>query len=189
MELILASKSERRKNLMEKAGYAFSIILSDKEKDITGEKYDDSLLFSCVESKLEGIIDRIKEKEAKILLADTVVVCDDIIIGKPKDKFDAKNILKNLSGKTHFVATAIMVVEIKDDKIIDTKKDIDKTKVTFRELSEKDIENYIDEKNPLDKAGAYGIQDEGFDFCVKIEGDIDNVIGLPIKKLENLLDK
>lgn len=187
-KIILASKSPRRKEIMEKEGYEFSIVSSDIEIDITGKKYNDDLLLSCVESKLNDVINKSSEKNVKIIAADTVVV-DDIIIGKPKDRSDAINILKNLSGKTHFVATGVIVSSIINGKLVDKKMGIDKTFVTFRKLSDKEIEEYVDKMNPLDKAGSYGIQDEGFDFCIKLEGDIDNVIGLPIKLVNKFLDK
>lgn len=186
MKLILASKSPRRKEILEKEGYGFSIISSSGEYDISGKKYDDILLLSCVESKLEGVVEKINDA-SKVILADTVVVCDDTIIGKPKDKNDAINILENLSNKTHFVATCVMVVEVNNKKTIDKKYDISKTYVTFRKLTKDEIIKYIDTCNPLDKAGSYGIQDEGFDFATKIDGDTDNVIGLPMKIVRKLI--
>ena len=104
----------------------------------------------------------------------------DTLGQKPKDKIEAQQMLADLSNKTHFVATAICLIY--QGKIF---KGIEKTYVTFRKLSKTDIINYIHTKNPLDKAGSYGIQDEGFDFAIKVEGEIDNVIGFPMKLFNN----
>ena len=107
---------------------------------------------------------------------------DGIIIGKPKDREEAVNILKSLSGKTHLVASSVCVMKGNDVKVAH-----EVTKVTFRELTEKEINDYIDRCNPLDKAGSYGIQDEGFDFAVKLDGNIDNVIGFPMTAFNSIL--
>jgi septum formation protein len=117
-----------------------------------------------------------------IVSCDTVVVNDGIIIGKPKDREDAIKILKSLSNKTHIVASSVCVMKGNDVKVAH-----ETTKVTFRNLSEKDINDYINRCNPLDKAGSYGIQDEGFDFAVKVEGNIDNVIGFPMKAFNSIV--
>lgn len=180
-KIILASKSERRKELMKKAGYDFVIIPSSFELDINNKNYSDELLKKCVKGKLEDVKNKISDddKELYIVAADTVVVLDNVIIGKPKDRNDAIKILKSLSGKTHFVATGVEVL-YKNDNILQESFDISKTYVTFRNLDDKEILKYIDEKKPYDKAGSYGIQDEGFDFHIKVKGDMDNVIGLPM---------
>ncbi len=107
---------------------------------------------------------------------------DGIIIGKPKDREDAIKILKSLSNKTHIVASSVCVMRGDEIKVAH-----EITKVTFRELSDMEIEEYIDRCNPLDKAGSYGIQDEGFDFAVKVEGNIDNVIGFPMKAFNSII--
>jgi septum formation protein len=111
-----------------------------------------------------------------------VVVNDGIIIGKPRNRDDAKRILKSLSGKRHRVISAVCIC--KDGKyhlVSDT------TYVKFRKLSGEEIENYIDERKPYDKAGSYGIQDEKFDFVESIEGSMDNVVGFPIEKFKEML--
>ena len=113
-----------------------------------------------------------------------MVVNDGIIIGKPKDRDDAKRILKSLSGKRHRVISAVCIC--KDGKyhlMSDT------TYVKFRNLSDEEIENYIYERKPYDKAGSYGIQDEKFDFVESIEGSMDNVVGFPIETFMEMLNE
>ena len=117
-----------------------------------------------------------------IVSCDTVVVNDGIIIGKPKDRADAARTLKSLSDKTHLVASSVCVIKGEEVKVAH-----EITKVTFRELSDVEIESYIDRCNPLDKAGSYGIQDEGFDFAVKVEGNIDNVMGFPMSTFKLII--
>jgi septum formation protein len=113
---------------------------------------------------------------------DTVVVNDGVIIGKPKDREDAKKILKSLSGSRHRVISAVCIC--KDGKY-HTKTDT--TYVKFRKLSDDEIENYIDERKPYDKAGSYGIQDEKFDFVESIEGSMYNVVGFPIEVFKEMI--
>ena len=130
-----------------------------------------------------------------IVSADTIVVYDDIIIGKPKDEDDAFSILKKLSGNTHFVETCVFILKLNYDNENFGKKhmpnnylyDIDRTYVTFRKLTNDKIVDYINKYKPLDKAGAYGIQDNNFDFIEKIDGNRDNVIGFPVDLFERLL--
>lgn len=191
IKMILASKSPRRKEILSDAGYSFDITHSDFELDINKKAYTDSLLLKCVNGKFDNIKDNFIDKydhELLIIAADTVVVLDDTIIGKPKDEVDAFDILSRLSDHTHFVATGVQIAHIFDRKIIDIKNDIEKTYVTFRKLSKDDINDYIKKSKPLDKAGAYGIQDDGFDFVTHIDGNIDNVIGFPMTLFHTLLN-
>ena len=226
--IILASKSERRKDILKREGFDFEIYVPHtEEKDIIGEKYSEELALECAREKAEAAYKELSEgshsspvqsglqsslahavgasaKEGSqnsfahavgasyasakwlaytiIVSCDTVVVNDGIIIGKPKDRDDAKRILKSLSGKRHRVISAVCIC--KDGKyhlMSDT------TYVKFRKLSDEEIENYIDERKPYDKAGSYGIQDEKFDFVESIEGSMDNVVGFPIEKFKEML--
>ena len=183
-KLILASKSARRKEILEKEGYEFDIFVSSKEENsIIGKKYSLELVENCAIEKAKNAYEEIKESNALIVSCDTVVVIDDVIIGKPKDREDAIRILSNLSGKTHQVISAVAVI---NDGVI--KQGYEVSNVTFRKVSKEEIEEYIDRCKPYDKAGSYGIQDEGFNFVENVGGNIDNVIGLPIKTLKELLD-
>lgn len=179
-KFILASASQRRKEILSNAGYIFEIIPSKYDEKINGLKYSDNIVENCAYHKALDIHNT--HKDSIVIASDTVVVLDGIILGKPIDKKDAFETLKKLSNKTHFVATSICV--IKSGQIF---KGVEKTYVTFRELSDNDILNYIEQKSPLDKAGSYGIQDEGFDFVKKIEGNLDNVIGFPMALFDEML--
>jgi len=176
-KIILASASPRRREILKNAGYDFDIVISDYDEDIIAQKFSDELVENCAYQKALDVYNKIADKNNKLIIsADTVVVLDDIILGKPIDKNDAFKMLKNLSSKTHFVATSICLLSA--DKIIKATK---KTKVSFRELSDDEIIDYIDSKKPYDKAGAYGIQDENFDFVLSVEGELNNVIGFPLE--------
>ncbi len=174
MNIILASASPRRKEILKKAGYDFKIITSNYEENITGKPFSIKLTENCAYNKALDVFNN--NQNSIIVSADTVVVLDNIILGKPKDEKDAFLTLKNLSNKTHFVATSICIMS-KEKSITST----DTTKVTFRNLVDNEIENYIKTSSPFDKAGSYGIQDKAFDFCIKINGELDNVIGFPLK--------
>ena len=116
-----------------------------------------------------------------VITADTIVVLNDEIIGKPQNKIDAKNILQKLSGKKHVVYTGFSLINKTENKVI---TDFSKTKVYFKELSLKEIIDYISTGSPMDKAGAYGIQDDfGAVFVKKIEGCYYNVLGFPVSKI------
>lgn len=181
MKVILASASPRRKAILENFGYRVLVKPSSYDEKINGLIYSDFLVENCAFQKALEIKKEIGESEL-IISADTVVVFDGVILGKPKDEIEAYDMLKNLSGNTHFVATAVCFIY----KNVVLKK-VEKTYVTFRELSNDDILNYIKTKNPLDKAGSYGIQDENFDFAVSLNGELDNVIGFPMKLFKAML--
>jgi septum formation protein len=182
-KIILASQSPRRKQLLEWAEIEFDILVSDAE-----ENYPDHLNFS------EVAIHIAKNKALKvkdefnptlpILAADTIVVCENEIIGKPKDKADAMRIIRKLSGKTHEVITGVFMMS--DQKEIAF---ADITEVCFYELTDAQIEFYIDKYKPYDKAGAYAIQEWiGVTGIESIKGDFYNVMGLPVSRVVQALN-
>jgi septum formation protein len=120
--------------------------------------------------------------ESLIIAGDTVVALDDRQLAKPRDEEDAKRMLRELSGKTHVVVTGVCLVWPGGMSAF-----TETSKVTFRVLRDAEIERYVATGSPLDKAGAYGLQDESQDFIAKVEGDIDNVIGLPVARLREAL--
>lgn len=183
MEIILASASPRRKEILSKAGYKLKIMPSNYEEQINGLHFSAELIENCAYQKALDIKNRIGDIKL-IVSADTVVVNNNLILGKPKDKNEAYTILSSLSNKTHFVASAICLIY--QEEVFKTHE---KTFVTFRKLSKTDILNYIDKYQPFDKAGSYGIQDIGFDFVDKIEGPFDNVVGFPLELFEKTLKK
>ena len=178
--LILASKSPRRKEILSNVGLDFEIIVSDTDESVP----EGTLPFDAVKEissrKAIAVKNTLGEKaKGKIILsADTVVVLDGKIIGKPKDEQNAIEILTSLSGRSHVVYTGFTI--IKDDFIY---SDYESTDVYFRSLSEKEIKSYVASGEPMDKAGAYGIQQLGALLVEKIHGDYFNVMGLPINKI------
>lgn len=182
MNLILASNSPRRKEILKNNGYSFDIIPSKYDEHISNKIFSTTLVENCAYNKAFDVYKKLKNKNLIIISADTVVVLNNTILGKPKDKIDAFNMLHSLSDKTHFVATSICLLS--DNQIL---KNTDITYVTFRKLNDNEIINYIETNNPLDKAGSYGIQDKNFNFAIKIKGELDNVIGFPLKMFEKML--
>lgn len=181
MELILASASPRRKEILKREGFVFTVISSDfdeSEKCETPRKTVESFALG----KAKSVFDRLPDKKNKIVLgADTVVVYDGKIIGKPENSARAKKTLETLSGKTHEVYTGYCLISEKETII-----GSDLSEVTFNKLSADLIQKYIDSGKPLDKAGSYGIQD-GYPIVKSYKGSLDNVIGLPIEKIKPLL--
>lgn len=182
--IILASLSPRRRELLEKFNVKHTIIASEIKEIVNAEDGPYEVVMSLAFNKAYNIG---KEYTDNIIIgADTIVVYENQILGKPKDSEDAKRILNLLSGNYHKVITGIALINIKQNiKIID----FEETLVKFRELDQGVIDRYIETNEPFDKAGAYGIQGFGGLLVEKIDGCYDNVIGLPMGKLNNLLNK
>ena len=176
--VILASASPRRKELMKEITSNFTIITSDINED---ESYSLSPLEAVLDiAKRKGL--KVKETHPKdlIISADTIVVLGDEIIGKPKDKKDAVRILKELSNKTHEVITAFCL--FKEDRFIERYVI---SKVEFNNLDDRLISDYVESGSPLDKAGAYGVQDnDRFPIVKKVTGSMSNVIGFPVDEIK-----
>ena len=180
VRIILASQSPRRKKLLKNLVDAFDIIPSDADETLP----EGAIPAECaVEIARRKVFD-IKEKNPDCLIigADTIVVYEDKILGKPRDEEDAYRMLSFLSGKTHSVYTGLVVSS--GEKTLSFAEE---TRVTFRELSAEMIKNYIATGEPMDKAGAYGIQDKGSLLVEKINGDYFNVVGLPVCRLAKML--
>src|SRR5664279_997829 len=179
LTIYLASKSPRRKKLLEQVNLTFSILhVETPEIFRKGERPVDVVRRIALEK-----MDAAKEiiKKGIIITADTIVVINGKIIGKPLDKNDAVHMLQKLSGNTHIVYTGFSVFNSSTKKTI---TDYEKTFVTFRKLKTKEIKEYVETGSPLDKAGAYGIQDDyGAVFIKKINGCYYNVVGLPLTKV------
>ena len=181
MGLILASKSPRRRELLSLLGLPFKVLTEDIDEtinyDVSVEKEIKRLSFN----KAMAVKSIVSENDI-IIAADTVVVLENKIFGKPKDSLDAKRMLNALSGKTHMVITGVTVMK---GAQFDTKAAV--TEVTFRNLSEAEIDAYIKTGDPLDKAGAYALQGISTIFVSGISGDHFNVYGLPVGLLANML--
>lgn len=182
-KITLASKSPRRRKLLKQLNINFGSIsvntderVKEKEKPVNAVKrISNEKLLKAKEIVNNGII----------ITADTIVVLNKKVIGKPKNKKDAFNILKALSGNIHTVYTGYSIFNCSTKKQI---TDFEKTKVKFRILSDQEILEYIKSGSPMDKAGAYGIQDDfGAVFIEKINGCYYNVVGLPLAKLYHSL--
>ena len=183
-DIILASSSPRREEILKKYNFAFKIIKQDIEEIISKEDTPEQLVMSLSFRKAYSIAE--KHPESIVIGADTVVVYEGEILSKPKDPEEAFKMISLLSGKTHEVITGVSIInEATNTKIVD----FEKTKVKFRELDENFINTYIETKEPFDKAGSYGIQGIGALLVEKIDGCYLNVVGMPLVKLDKLLNK
>lgn len=181
---ILASQSPRRKQLLAWADIAFDIIVSAAEEDFPADMDVLDVPVYIAQKKAFAVQQKIKDEftihQGKwIIAADTIVVLENEIIGKPIDRADAISILQKLSGKTHRVITGVYLISDMESKFFS-----ETTLVHFHPLTLSQIEYYVDQYQPYDKAGAYGIQDWiGVVGIRGIEGDFYNVMGLPVSKL------
>ena len=181
-DIILASASPRRKQLMKMAGLKFSVVPADIPEivpdDIPPEKESEYL--AAIKA---GYILSQNEKDV-VIGADTTVLCEGRILGKPKDKAEAKEMLRFLSGKTHEVYTGVAIINKEMSDCFTSM-----TKVTFYELTDEEIDWYISTNEPMDKAGAYGIQGFGCRLVKRIEGDYFTVMGLPVAEVARRVEK
>lgn len=187
IDFILASGSPRRKELLELIGLEFKVIVSQADedsvsKDLKPELYVQELALLKASATAKEVL---RNKNAVIISADTIVTLDGQILGKPKDEDDAFNMLSKLSGREHEVYMGYCVMRISDGKAVCGKV---RTKVKFKDLSDDKIRGYINSGEPMDKAGAYGIQGLGSLLIEKIDGDYFNVVGLPISALADTLE-
>ena len=184
--IILASASPRRKELMKKEiCSSFTIIVPEIDESLSFKKYEDvqEIVKDISLRKCLKIAD--EHPRDLVIAADTVVVINNEIIGKPKDEEDAFKILKELSNKEHYVYTGYAIKQ--EDKLV---QGIVKSTVLFNKLSDQLIKDYIASGSPLDKAGAYGIQDnDQFPLVKKISGSLTNVIGFPTDEIKQDLNK
>ncbi|MBS6500844.1 MAG: Maf-like protein [Clostridium sp.] len=186
MNYVLASGSERRQELLHRIVDEFDIIVSDfDERKILFNGNVDEYVIDLAKGKALSVKESLKE-EAIIIAGDTVVVLDDKILGKPNNEEDAYSMLKQLSGKTHRVYSGLVVINMYNNKV---EKQSLYTEVKFSNLTEEEIKSYIKTGEPLDKAGAYGIQGYGGVFIEGINGCYYNVVGLPLNLLNKMLRK
>ena len=189
MKIILASKSPRRKQLMNILNIPYSIIPSTIDESTISSNGKSSSYYCQLLASMKSAELSSQHPDAIIIGGDTIVVIDERILEKPKNTIEAITMLKALSGKTHQVYTGISI-QCKSKNIECTFSE--KTSVTFHDLPEKDIIYYVNSYLPFDKAGGYGIQDWSALFVTKIDGCFYNVVGFPIsriyKELKNLKD-
>jgi len=180
--IILASQSPRRRELLKSFGFDFIAVSSGADEDGTEGMPPDEAVKTLALRKAKWVKERREENGSVILAADTLVALNGELLGKPKDEEDAFRMLKSLSGTAHEVYTGVAIL-CGDKEIVHAEG----TKVFFRPISDEEIRAYIATGEPMDKAGAYGIQEKGGIFVRRIEGDYLNVLGLPICKTYELL--
>ncbi len=177
MPIVLASASPRRSELLARAGVEFEIVVSPAEEIHDASLKPDVLCELNAGLKADAVA--LGRPDATVIAADTLVFIDDIPLGKPADLDEARAMLRRLSGRTHQVCTGVCVIHPGGVKSLFH----DLTDVTFRELDEVAISAYFSLVNPLDKAGAYGIQEHGERIILGISGSFENVMGLPVDKV------
>ena len=177
-KVILASGSERRRQLLGELGIDFEVAVKPYDETFPDDLHGKQIAEYIAESKAKMFVNDINANEL-IITADTIVWLDGKILGKPSDKADALRMLREISGKTHEVITGVSILfRNKITTFTDT------TKVTFREMTDDELNYYVEHYSPYDKAGAYGIQEWiGLAACSRIEGSFYNVMGLPVDKL------
>lgn len=185
--MVLASKSPRRRELLEMLGAQFEVITSDCDENITGLAPRD-LVRELALRKAEAVYERLNAPDAVVIGSDTIVTPDGVkALGKPRDRGDAVRTLTELSGKWHSVCTGIAVIGRAADNTSKKISETVETKVKFLDLTKEECERYADTGEPLDKAGSYGIQGRGGALVEKIDGDYYSVVGLPVSRLRVIL--
>jgi len=184
-KIYLASDSKARKDLFDFFGVKFKVIPSRvrEDKKPVDLSYEDLVKRNAL-NKARGVTDKIKN--GVVVAADTIVVQDKKVFGKPKNLKEARLMLKTLSGKPQWIYTGIAVVDKENNK---TKVDCERTKIYMDEISGKEIDNYFASVNPLDKAGSFDIQGKGAFFIRRIEGCFYNVVGLPLRRLYRMFSE
>ena len=174
MKIVLASASPRRRELLSKIGLKFDVIPSDYDEKISDDTFSYEKIENLALNKAKDVVNKLDEN-AVVIAADTVVVLDGKILGKPHSKQDAREMISSLSDKTHKVITSIAMINTKTQKTLVKSTT---TNVTFRFIPEEEIEEYINTDEPYDKAGAYAAQGLASVFIEKIDGCFNNVVGI-----------
>ena len=188
MQYVLASASPRRKELLTAIIADFERIPSDfDESVIPTDMSPKTLVKRLAEGKAQDVAFRAEHDGKTVLGSDTVVVYKNSVLGKPKDEAEATRMLRTLSGKKHYVYTGVCLTRVKDGVTVWQTTAAAKTAVYFEKLSDEFIAAYVAGGSPMDKAGAYGIQDGG--LVKKIKGSYSNVVGLPVELVKKLVKK
>ena len=183
--IILASASPRRHELLTACGIPFRVLIQDIDENVEQPLPADKFVAAISRKKAEAAAEACRKNgqtDSTILAADTVVAIDGEILGKPRDETHAFEMLGRLSGRTHSVYTGLTFAYLSAENT-SYKQKVCETRVTFKALSEEQIREHIATGEPLDKAGAYGIQGLGGAFVAQIDGDYNNVVGLPIDEV------
>jgi septum formation protein len=175
--LLLASASPRRREILENLGFEFEVLTSDVDESEV--PWRDPVGSVKLLAEIKGVEAQVARPRKTIIAADTIVLCDGKVMGKPSDQGEAGEMLETLSGRMHEVVTGIALIAPPNIRLIDSES----TKVFFREISAREISRYIETREPFDKAGAYAIQGYASAFIEKIDGCYFNVVGLPVTRL------
>lgn len=177
---IVASGSPRRKELLSFQGFEFEVIPSDADETLFEDIDAKAAVEELSKRKAQSVFE--KNRDAVVLGCDTVVALDGKILGKPEDKEDAEKMLRTLSGRAHQVFSGVTIMDSENSVTFSVSSDVE-----FYELSDQTINSYIETEEPMDKAGAYGIQGLGGVLVKKINGDYYNIVGLPLAKCVKVL--
>lgn len=195
IDIVLASGSPRRKELLKREGVEFTVRVSEVDESLEPDllRQPEEAAKKLAERKARAVLEEMLNEAyvgtAMVVGADTMVVVDGAIYGKPEDEADARRILGELSGRAHQVITGVSVwlagaPANEEDISIAFRSFAETSHVVFKELDDELIERYIATGEPMDKAGAYGVQGKGGEMLVeRVAGDFDNVVGLPVKRL------
>lgn len=195
IDIVLASGSPRRKELLEREGVEFTVRVSEVDESLEPDllRQPEEAAKKLAERKARAVLEEMLNEAyvgtAMVVGADTMVVVDGAIYGKPEDEAEARRILGELSGRAHQVITGVSVwlagaPANEEDISIAFRTFAETSHVVFKELDDELIERYIATGEPMDKAGAYGVQGKGGEMLVeRVAGDFDNVVGLPVKRL------
>jgi septum formation protein len=176
--IILASRSPRRMELLKDMGLRFEVVLREYEELYPEALKGEEIALFLARQKAISFKNEISANEI-VITADTIVWCNNNVLGKPPDADAARKMIRELSGNTHEVITGVNLLSVAKERTF-----ADSTKVTFEKLTEEEISFYVEKYKPFDKAGAYGIQEWiGIAACSRIEGSYFNVVGLPVQKL------
>ncbi|OQW49908.1 MAG: hypothetical protein A4S09_11720 [Proteobacteria bacterium SG_bin7] len=189
MEFILASKSPRRSELLKAAGYKFKVLTLEISESFNENLNLDEQIIDVARTKGEVVANTLKSPESKeylILSADTVVILDGQIFGKPQNFLQAKQILLSLRNKTHSVKTGICFIHLPSFQIYTS---LDTSRVSFKNFSDLELQEYLQTNEWTDKAGAYGIQGAAEKLVEHREGSLSNVIGLPLELVQSIMVK
>ncbi len=181
VSFILASGSPRRRLLLESLGLSFEVIPPSSEENLELWETPRQLAEGLAQQKARQV--SIQAGTSVVLAADTIVVKDDCIMGKPHDRREACEMLSRLSGARHQVITGLCLIDTAGRELVDSEL----TTVHFRKLSGREIDRYVDSGEPFDKAGGYGIQGLGALLVSRVDGCFYNVVGLPLAKLQTML--
>lgn len=183
MRIILASQSPRRRELLKNIGIDFEVMVDNSDEVIIAQELPKDSVLRLSLQKAKNVAERCNN-DSLVIAADTVVSIDDKILGKPKDEQEAKAMLRTLSGRSNTVYTGVTVIRTSDRKTV---CDYVATDVKFRVMADSVIAGYVNSGEPMDKAGAYGIQELGALLIEGVSGDYFNVVGLPLCRLGEIL--